>query len=82
VLRPWNAAALPEIMAGAGQDGKLHVAPWPCRKASLMCLFRSSKAKQQASNRSAVPEHAEVDRQKPNRGLTLRLTGGPKARPS
>jgi len=51
VLRPWNAAALPEIMAGAGQDGKLlHVAPWPCRKASLMCLFRSSKVKQQASN--------------------------------
>jgi len=37
---------------------------------------------QQASNRAAPPEHAEVERQKPERGLTLRLTGGPKARPS
>jgi len=82
VMGPRSAAALPEIMAGAGQDGKLQVAPWPCRKASLMCLFRSSKAEQQASNREAPPEHAEVERQKPERGLTLRLTGGPKARPS
>ena len=47
-----------------------------------MCLFRSTKAEQQASNQVAPPEHAEVDSQKPERGLTLRLTGGPKARPS
>jgi len=38
--------------------------------------------KQQASNRAASPERGEVERQKPERGLTLRLTGGPKARPS
>jgi hypothetical protein len=47
-----------------------------------MCLFRSTKAEQQASNQVAPPEHVEVERQKPERGLTLRLTGVPKARPS
>ena len=54
-----------------------------------MCLFRFTKAEQQASNREqqasnreASPEHAAVERQKPERDLTLRLTGGPKARPS
>jgi len=61
VLRPWNAAALPEIMAGAGQDGKLHVAPWPCRKASPVCLFRFTKAEQQASNLAAPPECEGVE---------------------
>jgi len=65
VPQPWNAAALPEIMAGAGQDGKLHVAPWPCRKASLMCLFRSSKAEQQASNRETLPEPEAVELRNP-----------------
>jgi len=40
-------------MAETLQEGKLHVAPWPCRKASLMCLFRFTKAEQQASNRAA-----------------------------
>jgi len=43
---------------------------------------RSTKAKQQASNLAASPEHEEVERQEPERGLTLRLTGAPKARPS
>ena len=43
---------------------------------------RSTKAKQQASNRVASPESEEVEQQKPKRGLTLRLTGVPKARPS
>jgi len=52
------------------------------RKASSKCLFRPTKAEQQASNREAPPEHTEVERQKPERGLTLRLTGVPKARPS
>ena len=67
---PWNAAALPEIMAGALQEGK-------------RCVPECSpKAEQQALNRAAPPEHVEVERQKPERGLTLRLTGGPKARPS
>ena len=53
VTGPWNAAALPENMAGL------------CRKASWMRLFHSTKAKQQASNRAASPEHEEVERQKP-----------------
>jgi len=47
-----------------------------------MCLCRSPKAEQQGCNRVVQPEHAEVEQQKPKRGLTLRLTGGPKARPS
>jgi len=47
-----------------------------------MRLCLSTKAEQQASNRAAPPEHVEVEQQKPERGLTLRLTGGPKARPS
>ncbi len=37
---------------------------------------------QQASNRAALPEAEGLEQQKPERGLTLRLTGGPKARPS
>ena len=53
-----------------------------CRNASSMCLCRSPKAEQQASNRAALPKHAQEEQQKPKRGLTLRLTGGPKARPS
>jgi len=40
-----------------------------------MCLFSSTKAEQQASNKAAPPEHAEVERQKPERGLTSELTG-------
>ena len=47
-----------------------------------MCLFRFTKAKQQASSQAEPPESEEVERQKPERGLTLRLTGVPKARPS
>jgi len=43
---------------------------------------RSTKAEQQASNTKAPPEPEGVEQQKPERGLTLRLTGGPKARPS
>ena len=54
----------------------------PCRKASVVCLRLFTKTEQQASNREAPPEPEEVERQKPKRGLTLRLTGVPKARPS
>ena len=43
---------------------------------------RFTKGEQQASNRVASPEREGVERQKPERGLTLRLTGVPKARPS
>ena len=69
MLRPWNAAALPEIMAGALQERKRNVPS-------------AQKAKQQASNRVTPPEPEGVERQKPERGLTLRLIGVPKARPS
>ena len=39
-----------------------------------MCLFRFTKAEQQASNQVAPPEHAGVERQKPKRGPTLVLS--------
>ncbi len=81
VTGPWNAAALPEIMAGAVEERK-RGGRQARRKASAVRPFRFTKAEQQASNRAALPEHEEVERQKPERGLTLRLTGGPKARPS
>jgi len=70
VLWPWNAAALPEIMAGALRESKRGG------------QGGGQTGEQQASNPVASPERAEVERQKPERGLTLRLTGGPKARPS
>jgi len=70
VLRPLDAAALPEIMAGAAEERKRCVPE------------RSTKANQQTRNQAPPPEHEEVERQKPERGLTLRLTGVPKARPS
>ncbi len=35
-----------------------------------MRLLRSTKAEQQASSRVTSPEQAEVERQRPNRGLT------------
>ena len=69
MLRPWNAAALPEIMAGAVQESKRRVPGG------------AQTGEQQASNPEAQPEREGVERQKPNRGLTLRLTGVPKARP-
>ena len=71
MLRPWNAAALPEIMAGAVEEGK---------RGALGDGGQTGE--QQASNWVAPPEHAEVERQEPERCLTLRLTGVPKARPS
>jgi len=71
VTGPWNAAALPEIMAGAVEERK-----------SGALGDGGQTGEQQASNREASPERAEVEQQKPERGLTLRLTGGPKARPS
>ena len=52
MTEPWNAAALPEIIAGALQESKRGVPE------------RFTKVKQQANNR-ALPEHAEVERQKP-----------------
>lgn len=59
---PWNAAALPEIMAGAVQEGKRGV------------QGSGQTGEQQASSRVASPERERVKRQKPNRGLTPRLT--------
>ncbi len=40
-----------------------------------VCLCVSTKAEQQASNREAPPEHVEVERQKPERGLTFDMRG-------
>ena len=71
VLRPWSAAASPEIMAGALQESK---------RGALGDGGQTGE--QQASNRAAPPEPEGVGQQKPERGLTLRLTGVPKARPS
>ena len=71
MLWPWNAAALPEIMAEALQESK---------RGALGDGGQTGE--QQASNRVAPPEHAEDEQQKPERGLTLRLTGVPKERPS
>jgi len=71
VTGPWNAAALPEIMAGALRESK---------RGALGDGGQTGE--QQASNWAAPPEPDGVERQKPERGLTLRLTGGPKARPS
>ena len=67
---PWNAAALPEIVAEALQESKRGV------------QGGVQTGEQQASNRVASPEHEEVERQEPERGLTSRLTSVPKARPS
>jgi len=39
------------------------------------CGCRTPKAEQQACNREAPPEHAEVEWQKPERGLTPELSG-------
>jgi len=73
----------------AGDYGRGLAGKQARQKASAVCPFRFTKAEQQASNREqqasnreASPEHAEVEQQKPKRGLTLRLTGVPKARPS
>ena len=44
-------------------------------KQARCARVRTQKAKQQASNLAAPPEHAEVEQQEPERGLTLRLTG-------
>ena len=66
----------------AGDYGRGCAGKQTRRKASSMCLCRSTKAKQQASNPESPPEREEVEPQKAERGLTLRLTGAPKARPS
>ena len=80
---PWNAAALPEIMAGALQEGKRGVPEtFHEDRAAGQQPSSAPMAKQQASNQEAPPEHAQEEPQKPERGLTLRLTGVPKARPS
>jgi len=78
-----KGAATLERCGVAGDYGRGCAGKQARRKASSTCLCRSTKAaEQQASNRAASPERAEEERQKPERGLTLRLTGGPKARPS
>ena len=66
----------------AGDYGRGLAGKQARQKASAVCPFRSTKAEQQARNREALPERVEVEQQEPERGLTLRLTGVPKARPS
>ena len=63
--------ALPEIMAWVLQESK---------RGALGEAGQTGEL--QASSREVSPEREGVERQKPERGLTLRLTGGPKARPS
>ena len=143
MLLPWNAAALPEIMAGALEESKLDVSvPFhegraagrqlgaagargsgmvEARARPNVEVNRRAEGTSELNRRlgagakgaaalercdvagdygrslagkharcagrwadwgAAPPEHAEVEQQKPERGLTLRLTGGPKARPS
>ncbi len=50
VTGPWNAAALPDILAGALQESKGGV------------LGGGRTGEQQASNQAAPPEHAEDER--------------------
>ena len=50
--------------------------PGPRQKAIAKCPLCSPKAEQRADNRAAPPEHAEVERQKPERGLTFDMRGG------
>ena len=71
MLWPWNAVALPEIMGWVLQESK---------RGALGEAGQTGEL--QASSREVSPEREGVERQKPERGLTLRLTGGPKARPS
>jgi len=62
VPQPWNAAALPKIMAGALQEGKRGESE------------RSTKPEQQARNLVAPPVLERIDRKAKamlgNRGLT------------
>ena len=61
MLLPWNAAALPEIMAGAVEESKRGV------------QGGGQTGEQQDSSQAAPPEPEGVERQKPERDLTLRL---------
>ena len=56
--------ASPKIMAGALQESKRGV------------QGGGQTGEQQVCNQAAPPEREEVERQEPERGLTLRLTGG------
>ena len=58
MLGPWNAAALPEIMAGALQESK---------RGALGDGGQTGE--RQASSRVASPERGEVGWQKSDRGL-------------
>ena len=100
MLRPWNAAALPEIMAGALQESKrgvpvqLHEGRAAGQQSAVpeACAHDKAVGQQPGSVAGArgrgmwkpsnVAEARGGGAEKPSRGLTLRLTGGPKARPS
>ena len=59
-----GAAAL-ERCGAAGDYGWDWAGRQARRKASSVCPSSAQKAKEQASNRAALPEHAEEERQKP-----------------
>jgi len=71
VLEPWNAKALPEIMAEVVQDSNRRCVPEPHPDGQ-------AAGQQPSSAAGARGGGAE----KPSQGLMLRLTGVPKARPS
>jgi len=83
VLLPWNAAALPGIMAGALQESKLD-APVSFHEGRAAGKQQGTAEARGRGVRkpSSVAEARGGGAEKPNRGLTLRLTGVPKARPS
>jgi len=69
VLWPWNAVALPEIMAWVLQESK---------RGALGEAGQTGEL--QASSREVSPEREGVERQKPERGLTLELSRATKWR--
>jgi len=70
-----GAAALERC--GIAEDYGRGLAGTQARRA---CSFPRRPSSRPATE--ALPEYVEEERQKPERGLTLRLTGVPKARPS
>jgi len=71
VLRPWSAAAVLEIMAGALEESKCCSIAWRWTDQGAAGQQQGGPAGERGGG---MPT--------PSQGLTLRLTGVPKARPS
>jgi len=65
VLRPWNAAALPEIMAEDVHDSKLNVPEPHPEGEQQVSNWTAAKAEQQADNQEAQPETEAVELRNP-----------------